>query len=185
MKIVTSQASRSFQGPAGILFDAIIAAPTIAARDARPGDILEVSTLSGTPHQVGHVAAVRVHWGLLDLHLTETITAHERPSHISISRLPMGASPYDPAERLPPPGTEFFPNPERTFQRAFGTDPVPQILHFALQQRGAETALEISWDVSKRRRLTAWGNRRDARHLASELEAMLDAIFVRATVRLG
>lgn len=168
---------RSFQAAEAAVFEAILETPIVAPAMSKPGDIIEVVTLEGTPFQAGHRATVRVNHGAMDLQFIDTLHRYDPPHLIKLERLPQGAFHYDHTERLPPDvWDDFKPDPEQRFRRLYGDDPQPQDLEFAVHTDGTGTRLTVHSVIHPVRRMTGWGRWRAIKQMKAELIYVCDQI---------
>lgn len=169
-KQLEAAVSRHFQTDPAAVFDAILNTPTISPAQSKPGDVIEVIHLAGIPFRTGHQAAVRMNSGNIDLRYIDTLVHYDRPRQITTERLPEAAFPYDHSERLPMSvWNDFKADPDRVFQRLYGTDPQPQKYEFSVALDGGETLLTIRMALVAHRRMTGWGQRRMVKRMHADL----------------
>lgn len=169
--------NQTFQATQMAVFQAILSAPTIAPAQSKPGDVIEVITLEGTPFQAGHRASVRMNYGKMDLQFVDTLQCYDPPYQIKLERLPQGAFHYDHTERLPPDvWDDFKPDPAHTFRKMYGDTPQPQSYEFTVTPEGNQAVLSAHMVIQPVRRMTGWGRRRALKSLKNDLLQVCDQI---------
>lgn len=169
--------NQTFQATQMAVFEAILSAPAVAPAVSKPGDVIEVITLDGTPFQAGHRATVRINYGKMDLQFVDTLQRYDPPYQVKLERLPQGAFHYDHTERLPPDvWDDFKPDPAHTFRKMYGDTPHPQDYAFTVTPDGNHAVLSVRMVIQPIRRMTGWGQRRAIKRMKNELMQACDQI---------
>lgn len=144
------------------------------------GEMLSLDLVSGTKGQTGAVSECRVSAGVYDLVYSETIELSDPPHRLVVSQTPLDLWPYDPAERLPPIGSDRpTDDGSALFARLYG--PVPPLDRFeaTLEPHENGTSLTIAVSTHRAKPLGWFGRRQVAGTLTAYVAATCKKIAAR------
>ncbi|MEY1556402.1 hypothetical protein AB3Y40_12285 [Yoonia sp. R2331] len=133
-----------FEAPCAAVFDAAIQPPEQAVDPHLPGGLLSTTPVWGSPGEAGYQVVARFSWGTVDLEMTETTLAADRPLKLTVAQRPNRFLPYNPAERLPPVDSDVPARLDRLFDKTYGNPPIITEITFDFSPLKGGTLVDLS-----------------------------------------
>jgi hypothetical protein len=139
--------SRQFNTSCSVLFDGLFHALPKPAKHSVEGDLIDYRVIEGTSGAPGYVTENRYNRGVIDYICDITMVRFERPFSVTFIERPLCYLSYNPAERLPPPGSSAPRNPDAIFAADYGATPVPFVIDCDLATKDGSVTATVSIEI--------------------------------------